>query len=229
MNNREQRAWGRLSELAPRGRYEHVRSWNKRNRRRSNFAAKVKLDTATACWVWQGQAPTRGGNPYPLFGLKVDGQSLQRSAFAWMCEEFFPELDANRPGRTSQTCGNSRCINPYHRVNRMATRNTLTATQAVAVYALRGSDPRVVGDQFGISYNQVMSIWRGRNWAEVTGAEPWVTTRKVTPPEVVLAIRECKGTMSARACAREFGVSNHYVGRVWRGVIRPSLSPAQDA
>lgn len=225
--SKEQAAWGRLSESAPRGHYEHARSWEKRNTRRRNFAAKVEQEPATGCWVWRGQAPTRGGKPYPLFGVKVDGQSIQRSAFAWMCGEFFPELDANRPGRTSQRCGNPRCINPYHRVNKMATRNTLTATQAVAVYALRGSDPRVVGDQFGISYNQVLSIWNGRNWADVTGAPTWVTSRKITPVEVVQAILDRKGTMSARACAREFNVSNHYVGRVWRGAIRPGLSQQQ--
>lgn len=211
----EQRAWSRLSQAAPRARYEHVRSWEKHNARRRNFLAKVSRNDH-GCWLWSGQAPNRRGQPYPLFGVKTDGVSVQRSAFAWMIDEFFPELRDNRPGRTAASCGNAVCVSPFHRSNRMTTRNVITADQAVEVYAAKGSDARAVASRFGISRNQVLAIWRGRNWSDVTGAQvPAPVSRKI-PPEVTEAIASRRGTASARAVSREFGVSNHYVGRVWR-------------
>lgn len=219
MNDREQRAWGRLLESAPRGRYEHARSWQKREKRRANFRAKIARQPG-GCWLWTAQAPDRGGKPYPLWGVKIEGRCLQRSAFVWMIGEFFPELADGLPHRTTTACGKPLCINPLHRLNGMVTRGTLTPDQAREVYKLKGDDARAVAVQFGISANQVLSIWRGRNWGAITGAVNQTKQRKVTPPEVVEAILARKGELSGRKVAEEFNVSHKTVQRIWGGQHR---------
>lgn len=132
-----------------------------------------------------------------------------------MVGEFFPEMAATLPHRTSTSCGISICISPLHRVNGMVTRGVLTPEQAREVYALKGTDARGVAVSFGISSNQVMSIWRGRNWGDVTGAVHQRQQRKVTPPEVVEAIRQRHGQASSRVVGAEFNVSNKTVLRIW--------------
>lgn len=227
MSDREQVAWGRLTESAPRGRYEHARTTEKREQRRANFRDKVARQP-DGCWLWTAQAPIRGNKPYPLWGVKVNGKSQQRSAFTWMIGEFFPELADKLPHRTTTRCGQSLCINPLHRTNGMVTRGVLTPEQAREVYALKGTNAREVAVQFGLSANQVLSIWRGRNWGAVTGAVNKTQQRKVTPPEVVEAIKERLGTASGRSVAAEFNVSYKTVQRIWGGVHR-GLPAAQDA
>jgi hypothetical protein len=78
-----------------------------------------------------------------------------------MMGEFFPEVAATLPHRTSTSCGVDLCISPVHRINGMVTRGTLTPAQAREVYSLKGTDAGGVAESFGISPNQVMSIWRG--------------------------------------------------------------------
>lgn len=213
--SKEQAAWGRLSESAPRGRYEHARSWQKREKRRANFRAKV-VRQSSGCWLWVGQAPVRGGKPYPLWGVKIKGRSQQRSAFVWMVGEFFPELAATLPHRTQPSCGQPTCIAPTCRVNGMLTANRITPEQAVELFNMKGKkDAGEVAELFGISRNQVLSIWRGRNWGDVTGAVNQTRQRKVTPPDIVDAIKARHGQASSRAVAAEFNVSYKTVLRIW--------------
>lgn len=223
----EGRVWRRLQKPAPRARYEHERAWDKKNRRRANFVSKIDRQPG-GCWVWTGQTSVRGNRQYSLTSYRErPGKHATRSAFAFMMETFFPEIEL--PHRTSPNCGVDLCINPLHRANSMVTNNVLTADQALKVYLSAGTDPREVAERFGISQNQVRSIWRGRNWRTVTGAPEHVPRRKVTPPEMEQAIRERKGTASSRVVGSEFGVSYKTVLRIWRHEHRPDLSISQDA
>ena len=224
MDRREQVAWGRLQELAPRGRYEHIKPWEKRNRRRRNFVRRLDRKP-NGCWVWTGQRARRAQNDYPAVTIRDGGKHKQRSAFAWMVEEFFPEVTL--PHRTSSTCGNSMCVNPLHRADAMITNNLLTADEALQVYQLKGQlKSREVAEKFGISANQVLSIWRGRNWNHVTGhPKPQGPTRpRRTPDEVRRKILEFQGEASSREVAAQFGVSFRTVARIW---ANPGLSQEQ--
>ncbi|QJD53984.1 HNH endonuclease [Streptomyces phage Galactica] len=213
--NKEQAAWGRLMESAPRGRYEHIRPWQKRNARRANFRARVSRQP-NGCWLWTGRSVIRNGKAYPMWSVKADGQHTHKSAFVWMMKEFFPEVAATLPRRTSTTCGNTMCIAPTHRVHCMWTNTQLTPKQAIEVYQLRNTeDAAEVAGRFGISRNQVLAIWRGRNWADVTGAQYPGKQRRVTTPETAQAIRERYGHASAAAVAAEFGISRRTVNRIW--------------
>lgn len=224
MDRREQTAWGRLLELAPRGRYEHLKSWEKRNRRRRNFVRRLDRKP-DGCWVWTGQRAKRAQNDYPAITIRDNGKHWQRSAFAWMTEEFFPEITL--PHRTFATCGNSMCVSPLHRANAMVTNNILTADEALQVYQCKGKlKSHEVAQKFGISANQVLCIWRGRNWSEVTGhPKPQGPTRpKRTPDDVRKQILECQGNASSREVAARFGVSHRTVSRIW---ANPGLSQTQ--
>lgn len=225
MRTKEQTAWGRLSESAPRGRYEHIGTWTKRNRRRTNFVTKIRREP-NGCWVWTGHSAQRGGKPYPLTSWRdrTNNVHVSRSAFGFLVDTFFPEIDL--PNRTVSTCGVDLCISPLHRADGMVTNNTLTAEQAVEVYRARGEDPGGVAERFGVKRSQVLAIWRGRHWREVTGAPEHVPRHKVTTPDVVLAIRARKGQASSRAVGVEFGVGYKTVLRIWQ---QPDLSDKQMA
>lgn len=220
----EGRAWAILQRPAPRGRYEHARSWEIRNNHRRSFVRRINR-TPGGCWLWTGQSPERGGKPYPMVGWRVrrSGRAaLHRSAFTWMMEEWFPEEHAKLPHRTTTTCGNNLCLNPYHRVDKMNTQNKITAEQAVELYALKGRvHSAEVAEQFGISRNQVLSIWRGRNWASVTGAVKPPPVNRKTPPEVEARIIELKGTGSSRQIAEQLNISYKTVLRVWKQAEQP--------
>ncbi len=146
-----------------------------------------------------------------------------------MCEEFFPEIAATLPHRTSARCGQTMCVNPFHRVNGMVTNNLVTAVEAVQIYELKGKETAgAVAGRFGCSANQVRAIWRGRNWGAVTGAEYRPQQRRVTPPEVVAAILERKGSApNGKVVAAEFNVSYKTVLRIWNGTSRASLPREQ--
>lgn len=168
-------------------------------------------------------APTRTqGKRYPILSIKVGGVSRQKSAFGWMIDRFFPELAATRPSRTSPTCGNDLCINPYHRANKAVTNNRITADQARQIYAAKGEEEAAaVAQRFGISRNQVLSIWRGRNWGPVTGAPRHRPQRQVYSDDVVLKVAALKGRASTRKAAAEVGVSTPFVRSVWSGRRQP--------
>src|SRR5690606_27044770 len=105
---------------------------------------------------------------------------------------------------------------PTHRINGMLTANRITPEQAAELFGMKGkTDATAVAEKFGISRNQVLSIWRGRYWGDVTGAVNQTKRRKVTPPEVVDAIRTRYGQASSRVVAEEFGVSYKTVLRIW--------------
>lgn len=221
----EERAWRKLQEPAPRGVYQHVGTWQRLNRRRQAFVSKIRREP-DGCWVWTGQLSKRsGGKHYPAVSHRIDGKSVQRSAFSWLLDEFFPEVSATRPIRTSPACGNSSCINPLHRINAMATNPTITPGQAVEIYELKGKETaRVVAERFGVNYNHVLSIWRGRNWSDVTGAEKKSPQRRVVAPEIVEVAIQRRGTVSSRALGRELGVSYKTILRIWK---RSALSQEQ--
>lgn len=168
---REGLAWRKLQEPALRGVYEHRESWTKRNRRRRNFVRRINR-TPGGCWIWTGatrRAP-KGGTLHPIYHVK---KPMQRSgaahmAFSWMVSEWF---GGSRPRQTAPKCGNSLCINPYHRTNSARSRSRkFTDQQILAIYNRRESGKvTAVAKELGISISTVSEIWRGKRWANVTG------------------------------------------------------------
>lgn len=221
MATSDNEAWGRLQQRqrAPRLKYEHVKTWNKRNRRRVNFVRRVGR-TDAGCWVWRGQSSVTKGKVYPVVSFREPPNShrVQRSAFAWLIREFFPEFTSMTTHRTSPGCGDALCINPWHRRDRRVTRQSITSDQARAIYAARGVDEAgAVARTHGISRDQVLSIWRGRNWNLATGAPRHTPNRRVYTDAEVEKVRELRGTGSSRAVAAQLGVHYKFVLDVWAG------------
>lgn len=232
----EQEAWRRLAALPARKRYEHAKTWSKKVRRRRNLAKRIQRD-ASGCWVWTGQTTTRKGRVYALFSYRTPAPEnkrvVTRSAFGSLIDEWFPELQAMARRRTSPriTC-DPLCVNPLHRVDKSVTRQTLTADQVIEIYRSRGEVAKDdLAKRFGVSREQVASIWNGRNWARVTGATPHRPTRRVTSPEVIHKILELKGCgRSSRDVAAEFDVGYKVVLAVWNGTRSiPNLPQKQSA
>jgi len=225
--SKEQIAWGRLSEAAPRGRYEHARTWEKRNRQRHNFVSRIQRKDDH--WIWSGQVVKRDGKQYPMFAYRIIGgqreHRRQIMAFRYLVAEFFPELTPRVPQRTAPTCGEELCINPWHRANLMVTRQTINAAQAREIYVRRNTATAPeVAQEYGISSDQVLAIWRGRSWRAATGAPAHVPKRKVYDDATVWKVLELKGTGSSRQVAAQLDVGYKFVLDVWAGVRLPKAS-----
>ena len=215
----EQTAWGRLLESAPRGRYEHPSVWAKRNTQRTNFTRRIQR-TPEAHWLWIGRTTKRDGRLYPLHSYRELGSRQQRQvgAFRHLVSAFFPEMINVFPLRTSPKCGQDMCINPWHRGERVITRQTITADQAREIYAAKGIEPKgYLASKYGISPDQVLSIWRGRNWNDATGAPRHRPSKHIYTDDEVSLVLDLKGTASARAVARDLGIGYKFVLAVWSG------------
>lgn len=212
-------AWARLNATAPREKYEHVKTWTRRNRRRASFVRRIDR-TDTGCWLWRGQVSRVNGREYPItsFRTQPGNKQQQRSAFAWLVGEFFPEFAPMTRHRTSPGCEQQLCINPWHRVDRRVTRRSITSTQAREIYAAKGEKPQAVASRYGISKDQVLSIWRGRNWRSATGAPAHEPKRRVYTDDEVQRVLDLKGTGSSREVAAQVGVHYKFVLSVWAGL-----------
>lgn len=213
--------WARLLEPSPRQKYEHMKTWTRRNKRRASFVSRIERDDAAGCWLWSGQVSRVNGREYPITSFRVQpgNKQQQRSAFAWLVHEFLPEFEPMTRHRTSPGCQQQRCINPEHRVDRRVTRRSITSTQAREIYAAKGDEsPQAVASRYGISKDQVLSIWRGRNWRSATGAPAHEPKRRVYSDDEVAAVLELKGTGSSREVAAQVGVHYKFVLSVWAGL-----------
>lgn len=215
----ERDLWARLKQPSPRGKYEHVKSWNRRNRRRASFVRRIERAPG-GCWVWTGQVSKTNGRVYPTVAFRVTGnRSIQRSAFLWLVDEFLPELAPLSRHRTTPRCGVSLCIHPGHRADARVTRQLITADQAREIYAAKGvKNATDVAQAYGVSRNQVYAVWRGRNWRVVTGAPPHTPRRRVYTDDEVQRVLNLKGTGSSRKVAAQLDVHYKFVLAVWAGL-----------
>jgi hypothetical protein len=110
------------------------------------FWAKVARAGPDDCWLWLGGKTTR-----PLFGAARE--QVHRIAYA--LERGLPR---NRTVR--HTCGTVRCCNVRH-MRLGVPKRRLSPQQVVAIRARKGS-LRAVAREFGVSYETVRLIRKGR-------------------------------------------------------------------
>lgn len=174
---RDEDAWVKLQGQPARRRYEHADTFARRVSLAYSFRRRVSRH-ASGCWTWSGAMSAAGEHRrHPMFYHRRDprpnNETSSRSAFLWMMTAWFPESGIQRYDRTVQTCGNDRCISPYHRANlRVTSRTTprMTTEVVLALYALKGSMSLAeAGDKFGVTQAAVQKIWAGRTWSSVTG------------------------------------------------------------
>lgn len=141
------------------------------------FWDKVDVCGPDECWPWKAN---RSPNGYGMFSLGGRKQSAHRLASG---------LRTGDPGHVLHRCDNPPCCNPAHlyvgsaqdNVDDMYRRGravdvageahamaklTLCAVKEIrARYAAGGITQRELGDEFGISHQQVSRIVRGTRWA----------------------------------------------------------------
>ncbi len=224
----EEAAWRKISQVAPRGRYEHPVAYKRRTRKRTNFVERVQR-RPNGCWVWVGPSLAgKDGVVYPIFYHRHasdhrEQKNTTRSAFPWMMREWFPEVVVGHNEQTTTRCGDPLCINPYHRVRRKKSggRGTGRMDHALIleVYARRlTSTVNVTAAEFGLHNSQVSRIWSGTIWSSVTG-HPHLKKARVRmtadTAREIYALRESGQT--AADVARKYNVSRPTVSYIWHG------------
>lgn len=152
-----------------------LRRWGSRDdldllvTRRQRWMASVSLG-GHGCWNWHARFGGSDGS-VPLF-------SEPRTAFQAFVVLWMPELGRQLEGpkrRMSRvTCGNSRCVNPRHRVSTTALRDYkipvwnrgMEPDQVREIRALRagGETLRSLAQKFGVSYGTIADVCSGRSY-----------------------------------------------------------------
>lgn len=223
----EGRAWWQIHQLAPRGKYEHPLAYQRRVRKRVNFLARVQR-RPNGCWVWVSTVLLGAdGVKYPIYYHRRESESRDngnttRAAFPWMMREWFPEVPMRHYEQTEVRCGDTLCINPYHRVRRVPVgglaNGRMDHKTIRAIYAQRHtSTVSATAREYGLHTSQVSRIWTGVRWSAVTGhfAKP---VKKRLSADVVLTVYGLRTSgRSTSDVGREFGVSKATISAIWNG------------
>lgn len=161
--------------------------------------ARCVVDAVTRCWLWQG-AKCRDGTPrvHTLDLARMDKRTMTGPQAMWQLAHGEPPP----PGRlVYRACGCVACLNPAHM--------RLAASKAEIGQAIRRSG------RWRGSHMQARRRNIERAWA-ATGVVP-------TPAEVVRALREAPTSVTNRALARQYGVSEQTVSKIRRGQARAGV------
>lgn len=221
-------AWRKFQAPAPRGVIDYRPEVLRTERAKSRFRQRVTFRDATGCWVWGGPV-TYEGHPVTYQWNPATAHNAKRSAFLWMIENWFPDARfSDRTRATAPTCGESRCISPFHRRGRTFAHITkLTSDQVRQIFSLRDQAKMAdVAEQFGVSVSLVSGIWAGKHHSNVTGQwEIRKNPRKLTPTQV-REVYALKGRAKQQAVADSFGVSRSTVRHIWEGVTWTEVTGA---
>lgn len=158
----------------------------------ADIKARCKVDLATRCWNWQA-AMSGGQIKMHVFDHRVgEKRTLSGPTAIWNVahDEAPPRWSVVR-----MTCFNSQCANPAH----------VRAFQSIKAW---GRSVEATGR------------WKGNN--QTTRREnlraAWKASGiKITPPEVVQAVREAPPTETGIAIAARLGLTKSIVSRIRRG------------
>lgn len=238
----EERAWERLQRPYTRGKYEHPSSVRSKINKRASFLKRLARQES-GCWLWFGTTITGpNGEPSPIFYHWRDNTTnTTRSAFMWMMREWFPEVRVAPGQQTVVTCGNRKCLSPYHRrtvtMNENKNRKHYDKTDVLRAYDLKGHmTPEEAAKITGLTPATVRRIWIGARWSSVTGEKP--SPRRLTPDRVMEIYEARESGKSMAAAAKEFKVGVNTLRQIWLGyswthitgaspeeALRPRISP----
>lgn len=229
--------WKIVQAPDPRPLYVQSPDAARRRRSRQYFRQHVSYDSATGCWLWSG--PSYEGRPSMKIRESADqGGTYTRSAFAWMMDQWFPQVKFPDKSRgTVPSCGESLCVSPHHRTGRSYAHLTkLSDRQVKEIYDSQGEKTTdEIMSEYGISHKTVWEIWSGRSRQRATGARrPRPVVRKITAEQAVEIYRRKDSGQKQAAVAEEFGISRYAVSHIWSGrmwgkVTGACLSDSQTA
>lgn len=232
---REGLAWARVHTPGPRGHYQHETAYKRRESKRDGFRGKLRRDPASGCWEWLGSTVTGAGNrPYPIFNHRrtTSPDNTTRAAFHWMMREWFPDVPVPNNARVGSECGNTLCLNPFHRyldpdANR-APKPRMDHRRVLDIYSWRGTQSaRAAAEMFGVHVSTVERIWSGKRWSAITGHRQ---DGKQPPMDAVraraiYADRNCGSSMDA--VAAKHATSRSTVRSIWYGLTWSAVTGAQ--
>ena len=151
------------------------------------FTAKFEKIPIAGCWIWTAAQKEYG---YGVFGVPGGRGKVDRAhRVAWKL--FRGEIPKSM--NVLHRCGVAACVNPDHlylgtlkenaqdtiRMGRArfpdnrgekAKWAKLSATDALAIYALKGKVPATeLSKRFGVCRGNIHNIWTGKSWSSVTG------------------------------------------------------------
>lgn len=163
---------------------------------REKFLAKVCVDAACGCWLWQGMAWPDGYG-----AARFRGKKLRAHRMAWML--FRGEI---APGMVvCHKCDVRACVNPDHLFlgtpaenvqdmlnkgrNRRGWENgraKLTAEQVSRIKRMLAEDRMYMSEiarEFGVSQTTIRAIKTGRTWRDVEPLPPSVVPSSSEKPD----------------------------------------------
>lgn len=150
------------------------------------------IDPVTRCWLWQGASTKGQPRIYALDLATLDKKVLPGTRAAWM----IAHGEAIPPGRIIfRTCGCVGCVNPVH----------LRMARSLAEV---GANIRGSGRWKGTHVEA-----RRESLRKARAAGGW----KVTPPEIVRAVRLAPKSVTGIELAAVLGISESIVSRIRRG------------
>jgi len=232
--NREGLAWARVQTPAPRGRYQHELAYKRRESKRASFRRKLRL-ADNGCWLWTSSTVVGAGrHPYPIFNHRRETtpDNTTRAAFHWMMREWFPDVNVPNNARTGSECGNTLCLNPFHRyldpdANRRA-KPRMDHRKVLDIYSWRGTQSaRATAELFQVHVSTVENIWSGRRWSAVTGhrRDGKQPPMDATRARAIYADRNLG--LSMEAVAAKHNTSRNTVRSIWYGLTWAVATGAQ--
>lgn len=237
MNERQTReglAWAKVQTPGPRGHYQHELSYKRRESKRASFRRKLER-SADGCWLWTSSTVVGAGKrDYPIFNHRRETtpDNTTRAAFNWMMREWFPGVDVPAYTRTGSECGNTLCLNPFHRYidpeAKCKGKPRMDHRRVLDIYSWRGSQSAVATAKlFEVHVSTVERIWNGQRWSAVTGHR---RDGKTPPMDATRAraIYADKDTgLSQQAAADKHGTSRITVRAIWYGHTWSAVTGAQ--
>lgn len=157
-----------------------------------DLRARVVIDPATRCWIWQGAS--MHGSPR-IWTLHID--DMDKAALSGPRAVWYIAHGTKLGDRVAyMSCWNKGCVCPVHvRAGTRAEVNRLAGLAGVYTRTAQG---------------HAACVANARKARQARGVVD-------TAPDVVLAVRAAAGTGTQRAIGQQFGLTKTIVSRILRG------------
>lgn len=232
---REGLAWARVQTPGPRGHYQHQTAYKRRESKRDSFRRKIRRNPATGCWEWLGSTVTGAGrHPYPIFNHRRETtpDNTTRAAFHWMMREWFPDTTLPNYARTDTVCGNTLCLNPFHRFidpdAKTKSNPRMDHRRVLDIYSWRGRmAAKATAEMFGCSVSTVERIWNGNRWSAVTGQRRDGRTPPMNADRARAIYADRDSGLTQQAAAEKHKTSRITVRSIWYGMSWSAVTGAK--
>lgn len=166
-----------------------------------------------------------GRRDYPIFNHRRETtpDNTTRAAFNWMMREWFPGVDVPAYTRTGSECGNSLCLNPFHRYidpdAKCKGKPRMDHQRVLDIYSWRGTQSaKATAELFEVNVSTVERIWNGNRWSAVTGHRRDGRTPPMDATRARAIYADRDSGLSQEAAAAKHNTSRQTVRSIWYGL-----------